>query len=66
MAVHSIEVPIEISDIDDEIVETEGDALAHAAQINFGAFRGLAYALAIEATVVGLAGLGLALLRMLR
>jgi len=65
MAVRYIEVPIEISDIDDDIV-AEADASEHAAQINVGAFRGLAYALAIEATVMGFLGLGWGLWHFLR
>jgi hypothetical protein len=55
MAVRYIEVPIDIRDIEDE---DEGVAVqSHALStegINLGAFRGLAFALAIEATVAGL------------
>jgi hypothetical protein len=53
MAVRYIEVPIDIRDIEDEGVAVQSHALSTEG-INLGAFRGLAFALAIEATVAGL------------
>ena len=66
MAVHYIEVPIEIADIDEGIVARGVEASENVPQINVGAFRGLAYALAIEATVMGFLGLGWGLWHFLR
>lgn len=68
MAVHSIEASIDIPDIDDDAVafDSQPAGSAHPGEINLGAFRGLAFALAIEATVVGLAGLGWGLWQILR
>jgi len=53
MAVRYIEVPIDTRDIEDE--EAAYDSPDSSGEtINLGAFRGLAFALAIEATVAGL------------
>ncbi len=53
MAVHYIEVPIDLPDIEDGEAAFDSRNLS-AEGINLGAFRGLAFALAIEATVAGL------------
>lgn len=53
MAVRYIEIPIDIPDIEDEDVALQSHNLSTEG-ISLGAFRGLAFALAIEATVAGL------------
>ena len=72
MAVHSIEAPIVDQEFDQDFADY-GDAIAsrpdHPAsggEINLGAFRGLAYALVIETTLVILGSAGWLLWHILR
>lgn len=68
MAVRFIEVPVDLPELDeaDFAFDSQLDRHAPTEAVNLGAFRGLAYALAIEATAVGLGGLVWSLWRMLR
>jgi hypothetical protein len=63
MAVRYVETSVGFSGLDDGSFELDHQADRHAPRggISLGAFRGLAFALAIEATLAGMAGLGVAL-----
>ncbi len=64
MAVHYIEIPIDVQDLTaDDQSHTHADG---SEEINLGAFRGLAFALLFETVLVILGSLGWEIWRVLR
>jgi hypothetical protein len=67
MAVHYVEIPIDLEDFTGkDLIAAPADATHGADEINIGAFRGLAFALIFETVLVALGGVVWQLLRMLR
>jgi inner membrane protein involved in colicin E2 resistance len=67
MAVHYIEIPLDLQDFTGEtLAPAAADvACSRADEINIGAFRGLAFALIFETVLVSLGGVLWQLLRMI-